>query len=149
MALTHPKSICEKSVVVKGTDLITFIRREQRESLNNDSRWQLFDKNSPEKVTVGSILKVTYFSSKSEMSRPSTFTGVLIAVRRHAADPTFILRTVVDNVGVEQLFLIFNPLITKIEVVRRAIKCKSYKAYWLREKPEKAAEFITKARSKK
>lgn len=93
-------------------------------------------------------MKVTYFASKSETARPSTFTGVLIAIRRHPSEPTFSLRTIIDTVGVEQLFPVFSPLITKIEVVKRAIKLKSYKAYWLRDNPEKSIEFITK-RTKK
>lgn len=123
---------------------MTFLRREQRQKLNLDNRWALFDKKSADRVTAGSVLKVTYYQSKSQTARSSTFTGVLIAVRRHPAEPTFSLRTVIDSVGVEQLFHVFSPLITKIEVVKRAIKVKSNKAYWLRDKPEKAIEFITK-----
>lgn len=120
------------------------MRREQRQKLNVDNRWAIFDKKSTDRVTAGSVLKVTYYQSKSETARPSTFTGVLIALRRHPSEPTFSLRTVIDSIGVEQLFHVFSPLITKIEIVKRAIKIKSSKAYWLRDKPEKAAEFITK-----
>lgn len=123
---------------------MSFLRREEREKFNHDNRWSLFDKNSTERVSAGSVLKVTFFQSKSEMTRPSTFTGVLIAVRRHTSQPTFSLRTVIDTIGVEQLFPVFSPLVSKIEIVKRAIKVKSNKAYWLRDKPEKAVEFISK-----
>ena len=142
------ENICETSVPVVGTDILTFLRREQRSLLNKDDRWNLFDKNSPERVTAGSVLKVTYNQSKSDLARSSVFTGVLIAIRRHPSEPTFSIRAIVDNVGVEQLYPIFSPLISKIEVVKRAIKVKSNKAYWLRDNPEKASEFINK-RSKK
>ena len=142
------ENISETSVNVTGTDILTFLRREQREKLNADSRWSLFDRKSIDRVTAGSVLKVTFYPSKSESNRPATFTGFLIALRRHPSEPTFSLRTVVDGVGVEQLFPVFNPMISKIEVIKRAIKTKSYKAYWLRDKPEKAAEFIYK-KSKK
>ena len=138
------ENMSETSVNVVGTDILTFLRREQRQKLNSDNRWSLFDKKSADRVTAGSVLKVTYYQSKSETARPTTFTGVLIAVRRHPADPTFSLRTVIDSVGVEQLFHVFSPLITKIDVVKKAIKIKSNKAYWLRDKPEKAVEFISK-----
>lgn len=126
--------------------MISFLRREQREKLNADNRWCLFDKKSPEKVGVGSILKVTYLTSKTESARPTSFMGVLIAVRRNCAEPTFILRSLVDGVGVEQLFPVFSPMISKIEVMKKAIKQKSNKAYWLREKPEKALEFVNSKR---
>lgn len=140
------ESISKETPQVVGTNLITFLRREQRAALNADNRWSIFDKKSAEKVGVGSILKVTYCTSKTESNRPSTFVGVLIAVRRNEVDPTFILRSVVDGVGVEQLFPVFSPMISSIEVVKKAIKQKSNKAYWLREKPEKALEFITAKR---
>lgn len=142
------ENISETAVNVVGTDILTFLRREQRDKLNTDSRWSLFDKKSTDKITVGSVLKVTYQTSKSESNRPATFSGVLIAIRRHPSEPTFSLRTIVDGVGVEQLFPVFSPLISRIEVVKKAIKTKGYKAYWLRDKPEKAVEFISK-KSKK
>lgn len=148
LVLNFIENISETPINVTGTDIITFLRREQRDKLNADSRWALFDRKSADRVTVGSVLKVTYFPSKSELNRPATFTGFLIALRRHPSEPTFSLRTIVDNIGVEQLFPVFSPMISKIEVVKRAIKTKSYKAYWLRDKPEKAAEFINK-KSKK
>lgn len=140
------ESISKENPSIVGTDLMTFLRREQRAKLNGDNRWALFDKKSPERVGVGSILKVTYCTSRTESSRPASFVGVLLAVRRNEADPTFILRSVVDGVGVEQLFPVFSPMINSIEVVKKAIKQKSNKAYWLREKPEKALEFITPKR---
>lgn len=143
----YVENISEVAVNVTGTDILTFIRNEQRKTLNSDSRWNLFDKNSSERVTVGSVLKVTFYQCKSD-TRPSIFTGVLIAVRRHPSEPTFSLKTVIDSVGVEQLFPVFSPLISKIDVVKRAIKIKSQKAYWLRDKPEKAVEFITKKTKK-
>lgn len=124
------------------------MRREQRQKLNEDGRWSFFDKNSAERATAGSIIKVTYYQSKTD-TRPSTFTGILIAIRRHPSEPTFSLRTIIDRIGVEQLFPVFSPLISKIEIVKRAIKIKSNKAYWLRDKPEKASEFITKKSKKK
>lgn len=143
------ENISESVLDVRGTDLITFLRREQRENFNKDGRWSLFAKDSADKVTVGSILKVTYCQSVSEKSRPASFTGVLIANRRHPSEPTISLRTVIDNIGVEQLFPIFSPLIEKIEVIKRALKLKSHKAYWLREHPEKAAEFISNKKTRK
>jgi len=123
---------------------LTFLRREQRKCLDHDERWKLFDKNSPDRVTAGSVLKVTYHQSKSETARPAVFTGVLIAVRRHPSEPTFSIRAIVDTIGVEQLFPVFSPMISKIEVIKRAIKVKSNKAYWLRDNPEKASEFINR-----
>ena len=137
---------------IKGTNLIGFLRQEQRQKLNNDNRWSLFDRHSPDQVTAGSILRVTYLNSHTESARPATFTGILIALRRHPAEPTMLLRTIIDDVGVEQVFPVMSPLIKKIEVMKRAIKRKGNKIYWLRDNPHKAAEFITpksKKQSKK
>ena len=57
------ENICETPVNVVGTDIMNFLRMDQRQVLNIDNRWALFDKKSEKCVTAGSVLKVTYYSS--------------------------------------------------------------------------------------
>jgi ribosomal protein L19 len=162
---------------ILNCNLITRLRREQRLKINKaDDRWRLFDRNSPNKVTVGSILRVTFKNSNltllggggvkakgndsnaaaADASQPfttnvtttSSFTGILIALRRHVSEPTIVLRTIIDGVGVEQIFPVFSPNLTSIEVVRPAVQKKGHKLYWLREKPSHANEFVNLRRKK-
>lgn len=125
--------VAEK-VEIKGTNLIGFLRQEQRKSLDKDQRWSLFSKTSHTSIHAGSMLRLTYRMSVSAKN-PTTFTGVLLAIHRHPSEPTILLRTLVDGVGVEQKFCVFSPLIEKIEVVKPATLLKTRKLYSLREKP--------------
>jgi ribosomal protein L19 len=128
---------------------MSFLRNEQKAAMGQDGRWKLFARKSPSAATAGSVLKVTYSTSRTEASKTTSFTGILIGVRRHLSDPTFMLRACIDGVDVEQLFHVCNPLISNIQVVQRAIKTKGFKAYWLRERLDKAPEFtVPKCRRK-
>ena len=131
---------------MEKTDLISFLRREQREKLSQDGRWSLFDRKSPNLIHAGSLIRVTYRNSKSAKSA-SIFNGVLLAFRRYPSNPTMIVRTVIDEVGVEQVFSILSPLIEKIEVVKAATFFGRRKLYFLRDKPS-LIPFYTLPKSK-
>ena len=127
------------SLPIKGTNLINYLRQEQRKQLDHDNRWSLFAKDTGT-CKPGSLLNVTYYPARSS-KHTTTFTGILIAIRRHTAEPTIIVRSSIDGVGMEQVFCVFSPLISKIEVARKATKWKGNKLYWLREKPEMITSF--------
>lgn len=126
-----------------GTNLIGMLRQEQRAALNIDQRWQLFARNTC--VRIGSILQVKFRTHKQPTGSVLTsFTGMLIAIRRHPSEPTIILRAMIDEVGVEQTFCIFSPLIERIEVVKAVqnVRHKGNKIYWIRERPDRIPSFF-------
>lgn len=129
----------DHTLSIQGTNLINYLRQEQRKQLNHDDRWSLFAKDKGT-CKPGSLINVTYHPSRST-KYTSTFSGILIAIRRHTSEPTIIVRSSIDGMGVEQIFCVFSPLITKIQVVRRASKWKGNKLYWLRERPEMISSF--------
>ena len=117
---------------------------ENRSALDkNGSRWSLFTKGSSKYIPPGSLVKVTYRPSKST-SNYTQFTGILIALKRGQADPTITIRGLIDGVGVEQVFCVFSPLISKIELLRAPVKKYPSKLYYLREKPEEIASMLDK-----
>ena len=67
----------------------------------------------------------------------SSFAGHLIAVRRRGIDTSFRLRTVIQRIGVEQVFKLFNPNIRKVRVLHRGpLRGKRYrraKLYYTRK----------------
>lgn len=116
-----------KPVDISGTDLITFIRREEAEKLNKDNRAALFDRNSRTRIFSGSVLKVLYKTSVSA-PRDTSFTGVLIGYKRASLTTSFLLRNVIHNVGCEMSFKLHSPLIKEIQVLKKAkpARCKLY-----------------------
>lgn len=86
--------------------------------------------------TPGSYLSVTRadpFSPKGT----STFVGICIARRKiNTLGSTFILRNVIDGIGVEMMFELYSPAIKEIKVLKLE-KRRRAKLYYLRDKPPK------------
>lgn len=133
--------IVDEAVSIKGTDILNYARQEYKQSLNADNRWSLFDKKSPNYAPVGSIITVHY--QETLTGQPTCFTGFMLALRRHTATPTIILRSIISGVGVEQVFGVFSPLINKIECSKRATCLYGNKAYWIRNNPKWVSRFFT------
>lgn len=102
-------------------------------------RWRLFARNSPSLISTGSLVRLTYRASRNSPS-PVTFIGVLLAVRRSPGNPTILVRGLIDEVGVEQVFCIFSPLLEHIEVLKSPAKRSGRKLYCLRDKPAEILE---------
>ncbi|EIN10684.1 hypothetical protein PUNSTDRAFT_84940 [Punctularia strigosozonata HHB-11173 SS5] len=98
-----------------------------------------FSRRSPERLLPGSVLTVT------QEHAPTSFSGVLISVRRRGPDTSFVLRNVVQRVGVEMQFYVNSPHLKDIKVVQRAgggggkegRRMRRAKLFYLRDSPEK------------
>lgn len=83
---------------------------------------------------VGDIIRVFQKVTEKEKEKESVFEGRVIGIRGRATNKTFMVRRVgADNVGVERIFLLFSPTITKVEV-KKSIPEKRAKLYYLRDK---------------
>jgi large subunit ribosomal protein L19 len=74
---------------------------------------------------------------KKKRTRTQIFEGLVLA-RKHGgqAGGTFVVRKIASGVGVERIFPLYSPNITKIEVVSRG-KARRAKLYFIREKAVK------------
>lgn len=70
-------------------------------------------------------------------TRLQAFEGLVLA-RKHGAEAgaTFTVRRVASGVGVEKTFLLYSPMIDKIEVIKRS-KVRRAKLYHIRDKAAK------------
>lgn len=117
-----------------------FLRKESRRQVDpRGERWSLFARDSPSLVSTGSLVRLTYRANRSSPS-PVTFTGVLLAIRRSPGNPTILVRGLIDEVGVEQVFCIFSPLLERIEVLQAPAKRSDRKLYHLRDRPAEILE---------
>lgn len=99
-----------------------------------------FSRTHPERVRPGSVLTVNLAHA------PTTFSGVLISVRRRGPDTSFVLRNVVQRTGVEMQFFVNSPHLKEIVVVSRAGSAngkkrreglRKAKLFYLRDSPER------------
>ena len=104
----------------------------------------LFSRSHPDRVRPGSVLTVNLTHA------PTSFSGVLISVRRRGPDTSFVLRNVVQRTGVEMQFFANSPHVKDIVVVSRAgggsgpadrkkkrKGLKKAKLFYLRDSPER------------
>ena len=103
----------------------------------------LFSHKHPNRIRPGSVLRVTMEHA------PTTFSGVLLAVRRRGVDTSFLLRNIIQQTGVEVQFFVNSPHLKDITVIRDHTgkrggrRVRRAKLYYLRHSPEKMTAFAS------
>ncbi|MBU1015077.1 50S ribosomal protein L19 [Patescibacteria group bacterium] len=94
-------------------------------------------------IHPGDTIKVHQRVKEGQKERIQVFEGIVLA-RKHGKgiQATITVRKVSQGVGVERVFPIHSPNITKMEVVKRA-KVRRAKLYYLREAKGKRARLKT------
>ncbi|XP_014208596.1 39S ribosomal protein L19, mitochondrial [Copidosoma floridanum] len=88
---------------------------------------------------VGSILSVTH-SDKHAPGKTNRFLGICIFRKGCGLRHSFILRNVIDKMGVEVLFEMYDPTIQKIEVIRLEKRLDD-ELFYLRDAPPEYSTF--------
>jgi len=101
---------------------------------------------TPPEFRVGDSVKVHVKVTEGEKDRIQVFQGMVIARKGGGVHSTFTVRKISDGVGVERVFPVYSPILSKIEVVRRG-RVRRAKLYYLRERKGKAARIEEKAQS--
>ena len=87
---------------------------------------------------IGDTVKVHVKVIEGEKERIQVFEGVVIARKGARNSETFTVRKISYGVGVERIFPIHSPVVSRIDVVRRG-KARRAKLYYLRERKGKTA----------
>jgi len=97
---------------------------------------------------IGDTVDVHVRLVEGEKERVQIFTGTVIGRRGSGTRETFTVRRIVASEGVERVFPIHSPFITKIEV-RRMGKVRRAKLYYLRQRVGKATRVAQRDMYKK
>lgn len=85
-------------------------------------------------IRSGDTVRVVQKIKEGDKERLTSFEGLVIAKKHgRGITATFTVRKVVDGIGVERVFPVHAPTISKIEVLRRS-KVRRAKLYYIREK---------------
>ncbi|KAG2077638.1 RNA-binding domain-containing protein [Suillus decipiens] len=98
-----------------------------------------FARRHPDRLLPGSVLSVSLEHA------PTTFSGVLLSIRRRGLDTSFTLRNVIQRTGVEMQFFVNSPHVKDIKILQRAgggggkegRRQRRAKLFFLRDTPEK------------
>lgn len=91
----------------------------------------------------GDHVKVHIRVIEGDKERVQPFEGDVISVRGEGINKTFTVRKISSGVGVERIFPLYSPKISKIEVIKQG-KVRRAKLYYLRNLSGKAARIKAK-----
>ena len=97
---------------------------------------------------AGDTVKVHVAVVEGEKRRTQLFQGTVISRRGSGLRASFVVRKVSGGVGVERIFPLHSPNVSKIEVVRRG-RVRRAQLYYLRDKRGKAARIAEKRDTQK
>lgn len=88
---------------------------------------------------IGDTIRVHQTFQEADKTRTQIFEGLVIAIRGHQGLKSFVVRRIAsNNIGVEKIFPIESPTITKVEVKKKG-DVRRAKLYFLRERTGKKA----------
>lgn len=95
-------------------------------------------------IRPGDVVRVHTKVKEKNKERIQIFEGLVIA-QKHGKGPnaTLTVRKISQGVGVERIFPLHSPTITKIEIVKRS-KVRRAKLYYMRQRRGKKARMKTK-----
>jgi large subunit ribosomal protein L19 len=94
-------------------------------------------------INIGDTVKVFVKVVEGDKERIQPFQGAVIAKKGSGTRETFMVRKVSFGVGVERIFPVCSPAVTKVEIVKRG-DVRRAKLYYLRDKKGKAAKIKEK-----
>ncbi len=90
-------------------------------------------------IEIGDTVKVHVKIKEGEKFRIQIFEGTVIAKKHGGIAETFTVRRVAHGCGIERVFPVHSPVVSKVEVVRHG-KVRRAKLYYLRDRVGKAAK---------
>ncbi len=86
---------------------------------------------------IGDTITVGVRIQEGQKTRIQPYTGVVIARKGGGLSETITVRRIVNNEGVERIFLLHSPNLASIEIIRNG-KARRAKLYYLRDRVGKA-----------
>src|SRR2546422_10183016 len=81
-------------------------------------------KGTPPAVLVGDSVKVHVKVKEGDKDRIQVFQGMVIAMKGGGTGATFTVRKISDGIGVERIFPVHSPIISKVDVKIGRASCR-------------------------
>ena len=105
-------------------------------------------KQNPPQFRVGDTVDVATRIIEGEKERIQVFSGTVIMRKGRGSNETFTVRRIVNNEGVERIFPVHSPFISKV-TVKRSGESRRAKLFYLRGRVGKAVRLVEKRKVKK
>lgn len=94
-------------------------------------------------LEVGDSIHIGVLIKEGSKERIQTSEGVIISINSNNLNTTITIRKVLQNIGVERVYLIHSPRIINIKIIKKA-KVRKAKLYYLRGRSGKATRLKQK-----
>ena len=94
---------------------------------------------------VGDEVRVHVRVREGGKERTQIFKGIVIARKGRGIEETFTVRRIASGVGVERVFPVHSPLISKVEVDRDSVTMRA-RMYYIRDRVGKVATKVKEKR---
>src|SRR5882724_13618298 len=105
-------------------------------------------KAEPPQFDSGDTIDVHTRIVEGDKERIQVFSGTVIMRRGKGVNETFTVRRIVNNEGVERIFPLHSPLISKV-TVKRSGENRRAKLFYLRDRVGKAVRLVEKRKTGK
>ena len=105
-------------------------------------------KEAPGAFEVGDTVDVATRIIEGDKERIQVFSGTVIMKKGAGINETFTVRRIVNNEGVERIFPLHSPFISKV-TVRRSGENRRAKLFYLRDRVGKAVRLVEKRKAGK
>nr|ARW64230.1 ribosomal protein L19 [Chondria sp. (in: red algae)] len=102
-----------------------------------------YTKDKIPQIEIGDNVKIHKIIQEGNKERIQLSEGVVISQRTNKLNHTITIRKIIQNIGVERVYLIHSPKIMNIEVSRKS-KVRRSKLYYLRSRSGKATKLKQK-----
>ena len=106
---------------------------------------QLTPKNDHPEFRAGDNVAISYKIVEGAKERIQVFKGDVIGISGEGSTRSFMVRKISNGVGVERIFPMVSPAITKIEILKKG-KVRRAKLYYLRSLVGKKAKIKERRR---
>ena len=96
-------------------------------------------------INIGDTVRIGLLIQEGNKERVQYAEGVIIAKHKARVNTTVTLRKIMQNIGVERIYLIHSPRIQSIIIIRKS-KVRRAKLYYLRNRSGKATRLIQRIR---
>lgn len=106
--------------------------------IKNNVENKFIKKNIPI-IDIGDSVKIKILIKEGNKNRIQVSEGVIISKKNTEINQSITIRKIVQNIGVEKVYLIHSPLIVDIDIISKA-KVRKAKLYYLRKRSGKATK---------
>lgn len=104
-----------------------------KEKKTKEKKPKVEERVIPENIRPGATVKVYHKVIEGDKERIQIFEGTVISIRGEKGNKMLTVRKISRGIGVERIFPLSSPVVTKIEIKKLA-KVRRAKLYYLRTK---------------